>query len=296
MSYDTRLAQRLEKKKQHKDIWTKAAVDGSDPRQKMPNRYTNHLNGRVHNALQSNTDINELAQFIDINIDIDLFKRLFKEAGELDFSGNVYGKVEWMGYSLEGNYWEKDRSELIRTEYIELFKPILDIMAKVHPDKQLRSTGFNYTEGDQPLFVHSDIDWDLEHPNAWNIIIPIFGSAKIVYYETREEEVHLPEKNQHGHAYYHEFKKRPYLYDVQRGMISQKEYDKQLVEYEEFKASRKIGEIFVEPGKPVILDTNTMHGVDIVDGPRLAWCHRWNNIPEGETFWTWKNRVETILQ
>lgn len=262
----------------------------------LPNSYTNTLNGRVHGKLNSKTDINELAQYIDVDFDLDLFTRLYDEAAELGSLANCFGKVEWMGYSLEGSYWQEDKSELDRSEYIKLFKPILDMFDKVHPDKQLRSTGYNYSEGDQPLFIHSDVDWDLEHPNAWNLIIPIFGSAKIVYYETREEEVHLPEMNQHGVAYYHEFRKRPYMVDVLRGTITQKEYDQQLVEYEEFKAERKIGEIFVPPGKPVILDTETMHGVDIIDGPRLAWCHRYNNIPEGETFWSWKDRVETILQ
>ena len=65
-------------------------------------------------------------------------------------------------------------------------------------------------------------------------------------------------------------------------------------QYEEFKKKRKIGEIVVED-RPVLIDTNLMHGVQILEAPRCAWVTRWNNIPVHHDFYTWKARVERIL-
>tara|TARA_B110001454_G_C12570677_1_gene371736 strand:+ start:136 stop:810 length:675 start_codon:yes stop_codon:yes gene_type:complete len=223
--------------------------------------------------------IKGIAEYVDINIDIDLYKDIFLRVLEIqkidrhwsdDTTVNEFGKTQFQSFSLEGNYSGKP------TEYARDFKPILNEQYKVHPYMQKRSTGFNYSNSaEKDLFIHTDIDLDTEHPKHFNLIIPIFGTAVISYYEMREDEVWLPEKNAHGYAYYHEFKKRNDS------------------DYEEFKAKRKFGEIIAD--KPVLLDTNTMHGVEILECPRCAWCSRWNNIPEHYDFYSWKDRVESIL-
>ena len=130
------------------------------------------------------------------------------------------------------------------------------------------------------MFAHTDIDLDTENPNYYNLVIPVFGASRIDYFETNEDEVYLPELNVYGYAYYHEFH-------------AQKEMGQGTPEFENFLSERKIGHIIVD--KPLLLDTNTMHRVVVTEAPRCAWVTRWNNIKEDIDFYTFKNRVESIL-
>lgn len=210
-----------------------------------------------------------IAEYIDIEFDLEYYNSVFEDVSAGKIS-NTFGKTQWLSFSLEDSASGED------TAYSTKFGPILDIMRTVHPDLQKRSTGFNYaSDCNQDLFIHSDVDYDTEHPKHFNMIIPVNGTAVISYYQTLEDEIYLPDTNAHGHAYYHEFKKR------------------NDDDYEEFKKSRKIGEIIVD--RPVLLDTNYMHGVEISVAPRVAWCTRWNNIPKHHDFHSWKKRVEQII-
>ena len=212
-----------------------------------------------------------IAEYININVDTEYYHMIFDKVAGVD--SNTFGKTKWNSFALEDNRTGID------TEYSKDFKRILSEQKSVHPYMQKRSTGFNYANTvEKDLFIHSDVDLDTEHPKHFNLIIPIYGKALISYYKTKEEDIWLPEKNAHGFAYYHEFKKR--LDD----------------DYEDFKRANKIGEIIVEPDKPVLLDTFIMHGVEIIESPRLAWCSRWNNIPVHYDFYSWKARVENILK
>jgi len=213
--------------------------------------------------------IEGVAEYIDVDIDIDYYKYVFDKVSEINF--NTFGKTQWQSYALEDNRTGID------TDYSREYALILDEQRSVHKHMQKRSTGFNYSNSkEKDLFIHTDIDLDTEHPKHFNLIVPIFGAAVISYYKTKQEEIWLPEKNAHGHAYYHEFNKR------------------NDPDYEEFKRNNKIGEIIVD--KPVLLDTNIMHGVEIITDPRCAWCSRWNNIPIHHDFYSWKARVENILK
>lgn len=208
------------------------------------------------------------AEYVNINPNLDILSDLYNA---IDTEFNTFGKTQWVSYSLE------DNKTGIITKYEKLFEPILSIHRKVHPHMQRRSTGFNTANStEKDLFAHTDVDYDLEHPNYYNLIIPLFGDSVIEYFETREEEVWLPEKNAHGYAYYHEF------------------YMRNKPGYEEFLQERKIGEIKVTG--PLLLETNTMHRVLVTKSPRCAWCTRWNNIPADQDFYSWKERVETILR
>ena len=214
--------------------------------------------------------IEGIAEYIDIDFDPDKYEFIFNHVAK-DKIYNTFGKTQWYAFSLEDNRTGVD------TEYSKYYKSILDKQYMVHPYMQKRSTGFNYsTSRNKDLFIHTDVDYDTEHPKHFNLIIPIFGKAVVSYYKTYEEEIWLPELNAHGFAYYHEFKNRN-----KRG-------------YKKFKKERKIGELVID--SPVLLDTNLMHGVEIIDAPRCAWCSRWNNIPKHHDFYTWKTRIEKILK
>lgn len=212
--------------------------------------------------------IEGVAEYLDLDLNIEKYHLIFDQVDE---GYNTFGKTQWHSYSLEDNKTGKD------LPFLQMFEPILADMRKVHPYMQKRSTGFNTANStEKDLFIHTDVDFDTEHPKHFNMVVPIFGKAIINYYETREEEIWLPEKNAHGYAYYHEF------------------YMRNKAGYEEFKKKRKIGEIVVED-RPVLIDTNLMHGVQILEAPRCAWVTRWNNIPVHHDFYTWKARVERIL-
>jgi hypothetical protein len=214
--------------------------------------------------------IDGVAEYLDVDFDIEHYKKIFDQVASGKIEPNEFGKTPWLSFSLE------DSKTGLETEYAKHFEPILETMRTVHPDMQGRSTGFNYAGNtDQELFIHTDIDLDTEHPKAFNLIIPVFGVSVISYYRTLEDEVWLPEKNAHGYAYYHEFNKR------------------NDDDYEAFKKERKIGEIVAT--RPLLLDTNIMHGGVIIEQPRCAWATRWNNIPKHHDFYSWKDRVERIL-
>jgi len=215
--------------------------------------------------------IKNIAEYIDIHPDIDLIKSLFEQVNA-DYY-NSFGKTQWMSYSLEDRATGEDT-------YLETFKLLLDEHKKVHPHIKRRDTGFNFSDDvKKDLYAHADIDFHLEHPNYYNLVIPVFGRSVIEYFETNRDEIFLPEKDVHGHWYYWEFKNRTAM---------NKE------DYENFLQERKIGEIEVFD-KCILLETNTMHRVIVTEAPRCAWVTRWNNIPAEIDYQTFKKKVESIL-
>jgi hypothetical protein len=223
--------------------------------------------------------IKGVAEYLDVDLQTDLLLDLYEKVKGRNVGKdfNVFGKTPFESYSLEYNMSGKP------TGYEKVFDPILSQHRKVHPHYQFRSTGFNTaTSTEKDVFPHTDIDEDTEYSQGYNIVIPVLGNSRIDYYETREEEVYLPEKNAHGYAYYHEFKAQAYTEDLQA-----------TPRFEKFLAERKIGEIIVD--KPILIETEIMHRVVITEAPRCAWVTRWNNIPPEWTFEKWKDRVESML-
>jgi len=216
--------------------------------------------------------IKNIAEYVDINPNTDLLKTLY-EFCEVDF--NAFGKTKWHSFALE-------HVKGGDTKFLELFEPILSIHRAVHPDIQKRSTGFNLsTSTEHDLYAHTDLDYNQEHPNYYNLVVPVYGESTIEYFETNEDEIQIgikngkPDLNCHGEVYYHEFKNRTH-----KG-------------YEDFLQKRKFAECKID--KPLLIDTNTMHRVIVQKAPRVAWVTRWRNIPEEVDFQTFKRDVESIL-
>lgn len=214
-----------------------------------------------------------LAEYVEIGDRTQLLLNLYNQVKITQ--SNTFGKTPFRSYSLE------DRAGT-PTGYEQTFDPILAEHRKVHPNYQFRSTGFNTADStEKDVFAHTDIDVDTEHPNYYNLVIPVFGASRIDYFTTQEDEVYLPELNAHGFAYYHEFKE-------------QQKMGQGTPEFEKYLSDRKIGHIIVD--KPLLLDTNTMHRVVVTEAPRCAWVTRWINIPKEIDFQTFKSKVESILQ
>jgi len=223
--------------------------------------------------------IKGVAEYLDVDPQTDLLLSLYDKVKGTNIGKdfNVFGKTPFESYSLEYNMSGKP------TGYEKVFDPILSQHREVHPHYQFRSTGFNTASStEKDVFPHTDIDEDTKYSQGYNIVIPVLGNSRIDYYETREEEVWLPEKNAHGYAYYHEFKCQAY----DENLIARPRFEK-------FLSDRKIGHIVVD--KPLLIQTTTMHRVVVTEAPRCAWVTRWNNIPPEWTFEKWKDRVESML-
>jgi hypothetical protein len=220
-----------------------------------------------------NNTISGIAEYVNIKDYTPLLKQLYASVHD-DSRHNTFGKTPFVSYSLEDSKTGKP------TGYEQVFDAILSEHRQVHPDYQFRSTGFNTANSvEKDVFPHTDVDFDTEHTGHYNLVIPVLGASRIDYFETREDEVYLPEKNAHGFAYYHEFK-------------AQSQMGQGTPEFEKFLADRKIGHIIVD--RPLLLDTNTMHRVVITQAPRSSFVTRWNNIPPID-FHSFKKRVESIL-
>ena len=112
------------------------------------------------------------------------------------------------------------------------------------------------------------------------MVIPVIGKSYIEYFETKAEEVYLPENNAQGYPYYHEFK-------------AQKEIGQGSEEFEKYLNERSLGRVEID--KPILIKTNIMHRVIVTEAPRCAWVTRWNNIPAEVDYQTFKKKVENIL-
>ena len=133
-----------------------------------------------------------LAEYVEIGDRTQLLLELYNQVKITQ--SNTFGKTPFRSYSLE------DRAG-IPTGYEQTFDPILAEHRKVHPNYQFRSTGFNTADStEKDVFAHTDIDLDTEHPNYYNLVIPVFGASRIDYFTTQEDEVYLPELNAHGFA------------------------------------------------------------------------------------------------
>ena len=217
--------------------------------------------------------IKGVAEYLNININTDLYLTMYNMVKKHE--NNTFGKTPFVSYSLEDNKTGKP------TGYEKAFWPVLNDHKRVHPHYQFRSTGFNTANStEKDVFAHTDIDLDTEHPNGYNIVIPVLGNSRIDYFETKDEEVYLPEKNAHGHAYYHEF-------------YAQKEMGQGTPEFEKFLSDRKIGHIVVD--RPLLIQTTIMHRVVVTEAPRCAWVTRWNNVPRVLDYYDFKTMAENIL-
>ena len=223
--------------------------------------------------MERQMEIKDIAEYLNIDIDNDLFLSVYEKVKGNKV--NVFGKTPFECYALETNRTGKP------TGYKEVFEPIVSQHRKVHPQYQLRSTGFNTADSTKKdVYPHTDIDLYTEHPNSYNIVIPVLGNSRIDYYEYKDDEVYLPEKNAHGEWYYHEF-------NVQKAM------GQYTPEYEKFLSDRRFGHIIVD--RPILIKTDTMHRVVVTEAPRCAWVTRWINIPADIDFQEFKQKVENIL-
>ena len=130
-------------------------------------------------------------------------------------------------------------------DYYRQWEHILNIMSEVHIGMCEHGTGFNFN----PTLksgVPPHIDFDEREGNQFNLLLPMYGVAKVSIYETIPEQLEF----RHGMTHWN---------------MLQDKYP-----------PRKIGEIVVD--KPVLLDTMYLHDVQVIDAPRAIFCVAWRGI------------------
>lgn len=146
------------------------------------------------------------------------------------------------------------------TEFSNKWKNILDLHKLVHNDICPLATGFNFNATENHTVPpHIDID----KPLYFNLLIPVFGVAKLNFYDTIPEHLEF----RHGMKHWK--------------MV------------QDDKPKNKIGEFVVD--KPVLLNTDFLHEVQPLVVPRCVWCTRWIGIDSNYSFKTFKLHVESVL-
>jgi len=145
-------------------------------------------------------------------------------------------------------------------DYYRKWDHLLTQMAAVHMGMCEHGTGFNFN----PTLksgVPPHIDFDEREGNQFNLLLPMFGTAKICIYET----------NQHQLEFRHGMKHWNMLQDKYPAC--------------------QIGEILVD--KPVLLNTAYLHDVQVVESPRAIFCVAWRGI--NKTYNEFKEHAEKTL-
>jgi len=129
--------------------------------------------------------------------------------------------------------------------YYVMWEHIIEWCTNIHPQLCEMGTGFNsnptLTSGVPP-----HIDFDERKGNKFNLLLPLFGVAKIGIYETIPEQLEF----RHGKTHWN---------------MLQDQYP-----------PNKIGELVLD--KPALLNTDYLHSVKVIDAPRAIFCVAWRGI------------------
>ena len=153
------------------------------------------------------------------------------------------------------------RALITKENFREDWKEILDHHAKVHEVFDEHATGFNYSDDNGYMPAHID----LAEQRHYNLLLPIYGIAEINVYKTTKD---IKLTFMHGQTHW------------------------QVPENYSNKNLTKIGTVKIN--KPVLLNTDYLHDVNIKEAPRLNWVTRWYGM-KNYNFSEFKNLVETTL-
>ena len=145
-------------------------------------------------------------------------------------------------------------------DYYRKWDHLLTQMAAVHMGMCEHGTGFNFN----PTLksgVPPHIDFDEREGNQFNLLLPMFGTAKIAIYETNQHQL----ESRHG---------------MKHWKMLQDKYP-----------AICIGDILVD--KPVLLNTAYLHDVQVVESPRAIFCVAWRGI--NKTYNEFKEHAEKTL-
>ena len=193
--------------------------------------------------------MDEIIEYVDIIWDPRRYESIFRSTLEKYNVGRSYIECGAKSHVMSENI-----------EFADKWKSILKQHKRVHDKLCPLATGFNFNATSKHTVPpHIDVD----KPLYYNLLVPVFGVAKLNIYETKEEDLEF----RHGLSHWKM---------LQEGIKGE-----------------KIGELIVD--KPVLLNTNYLHDVIPIDTPRCVWCTRWIDIPKHYTYRSFKKHVENIL-
>jgi len=191
--------------------------------------------------------VDGILEYVKIDYDAELFRRVYDQAVQ----ESPLSYIECGGQS-----WVLDAGPI----YKKLWEPILDIHSKVHDEFCPFATGFNFfLSNNHTVPPHID----LGPGNCFNLLIPLFGVARLDIYEPEAEKLEF----RHGQK--HWMMEKPGV------------------------TSRFVGSVVVD--KPALLNTKWLHSVNPEVSPRVVWCSRWINLAEDMEYSKFKARVEDVL-
>jgi len=121
-------------------------------------------------------------------------------------------------------------------------------------------TGFNLN-GTLTSGVPPHIDFDEREGNQFNLLLPMFGKAKIGIYVTVQNQLEFRHGQKHWNMLQDQYK------------------------------PVSMGEILVD--KPVLLNTKYLHDVQVVEAPRAIFCVAWRGI--NKNYYDFKKHAEKTL-
>ena len=146
------------------------------------------------------------------------------------------------------------------SSYYDMWEGPLEEYCGVHQNLCEHGTGFNFS----PTTKHNvppHIDIGNIPGNQFNLLLPLFGTATISIYKTIPSQLEF----RHGKTHWN---------------MLQNKYPPQ-----------KIGSILVD--KPVLLNTDYLHDVQVVDAPRAIFCIAWRGV--NRTYNEFKKHAEKTL-
>lgn len=186
-----------------------------------------------------------IIEYVDIPWDTSQYQEIFNSTLE-NWQGRGYIECGAKSHVLSEN-----------DEFENKWKAILDEHRLVHDKVCPLATGFNFNATENHTVPpHIDIDT----PLYFNLLVPVFGTAKLNIYQTTQEDLEF----RHGMTHWKMVK--------------------------DSKPKIKIGELLVD--KPVLLNTNYLHDVQPIDTPRCVWCTRWIDVDTTFTYHKFKDYVE----
>jgi hypothetical protein len=187
-----------------------------------------------------------IIEYIDVKYNKQTFIKAFNDVAE--YEPHSYIECGATSHVLKSN-----------SDYYEQWSCILDQANEAHMHMCEHGTGFNFS----PTIKHNvppHIDFDDREGGQFNLLLPLFGAAKISIYET------IPEQLEYRHGMKH-------------WNMLQNKYP-----------PNKIGEIIVD--KPVLLNTAYLHDVQVVESPRAIFCIAWRGV--NKTYKEFKDHVKEI--
>ena len=191
--------------------------------------------------------ISGIAEYINVDYDKDYLIRKHNEARGIE--GRDYIECGTESHILRDN-----------PDYYRKWEHILTIMSEVHIGMCEYGTGFNLN-GTLTAGVPPHIDFDKREGNQFNLLLPMFGKAKIGIYVTVQNQLEFRHEQKHWNMLQDQYK--PVL----------------------------MGEILVD--KPVLLNTKYLHDVQVVEAPRAIFCVAWRGI--NKNYYDFKKHAEKTL-